>query len=78
MSLLNLSFYYNKQLLYSFIDKKILNDQYYSKFIFCSKKLMAIDYKIRFFKKKFLQKNYILIIKQKIKLIIFILIILYF
>lgn len=57
MSLLNLSFYYNKQLLYSFIDKKILNDQYYSKFIFCSKKLMAIDYKIRFFKKKISSKK---------------------
>ena len=52
MPFLTLSFYYNKQLLDSFINKKILNDQYYSKFIFCSQKIITLDYKIRFFKKK--------------------------
>lgn len=65
MLFLNTSFYYNKQLLYSFINKKILNDQYYSKFIYCNKKIIAIDYKIRFFKKKLSLKK--LYFKYKIE-----------
>ena len=67
MQILTKPFYYNKQIIYSFIEKKVLNYQYYIKYLYCYKEINYIDTPTNQIKKKNYSKKFEFKYKIEIK-----------